>query len=385
MPTGAERTLLKRGTNRAVFLERDPTGAERVVKLFRSSGLVRRLGDRVRAEREARTLRELDRRGVRVPAVICVRAAPTGGWELVLGCVPGALRLDDAVEGAAASARSPGELARAVGRLLADAHTAGLRHPDLHPGNVLLDSAGRAWLIDVAKARVQASVSREEAEADLIELAAATRERVGAGTRLHALASWARARSQGAEVEAPDLRALAEHVEHRAVARRRAAVMDQLHCWTRPGRVVRSLATERGVVIADVGPELERELLALEPAGERRPHPTDPSLEFACIATGRPLRADWVELGRASYHQVPAMQPVLLVESPPQRAVFAVPCGSTAHAAGGEDDGRDAPALKLQAALADRGFEPVPAHACYRTPAGGWLLGVGARLVPAAS
>lgn len=138
-----------------------PDGAPRwAVRHYRRGGAVQALlGDRywgfgrTRPERELQACTHARGRAVPTPAVVAgavyrggaSRAAGFYRADLVTELVPGARSLADRVrEGSDLS----GSL-RAAGALVRTLEGAGILHPDLSAGNVLLDEAGRAWVVDL--------------------------------------------------------------------------------------------------------------------------------------------------------------------------------------------------------------------------------------------
>jgi tRNA A-37 threonylcarbamoyl transferase component Bud32 len=153
------RAMRGRGTAYAVEL---PDGGPRVViRHSRHGGLLAGItGDRfvapTRAPRELRTVLRLTRLGVPTPELVAYATYPAGGVlrradiatkEIAGGRDLGAL-LADTAPGTEREASW-----RAVARLVARMSDAGVRHPDLNAGNVLLapDDNGDvdAWLLDV--------------------------------------------------------------------------------------------------------------------------------------------------------------------------------------------------------------------------------------------
>jgi tRNA A-37 threonylcarbamoyl transferase component Bud32 len=137
------------------------TPAGRVVlRPYRRGGIVgglslphrspRRFADELRAALEAR------RRGLPVPEPLVVVARRSGpGWHgwIVYREVPGAQDLRAALRAAGAGAEAAGLLGRAL-RLLRQAHDAGLEHPDLSLGNLLVEGegSGALWIVDLDRA-----------------------------------------------------------------------------------------------------------------------------------------------------------------------------------------------------------------------------------------
>jgi tRNA A-37 threonylcarbamoyl transferase component Bud32 len=134
-------------------------GAGRVAKVYRDTGrldrLRRRLLGRSPARREVACLRRAREIGLPVPRVLEPDPTLAGQGEevVVLEEIPDATPLDAAVLEGALVGAARRRTARALGTLIRKAHDAGLRHPDLHAGNVLLSARGKLWLIDLHRAR----------------------------------------------------------------------------------------------------------------------------------------------------------------------------------------------------------------------------------------
>jgi 3-deoxy-D-manno-octulosonic acid kinase len=110
-----------------------------------------------RAGRAWRMAHALERAGVATPRAVAVTG--TGWWParrpsfLVTEEIPGAVTLD--------AWRGPRiEAARRLGELVARLHAGGFSHPDLNAGNLVLDPAGRPWLVDLDTARRLGPTSR---------------------------------------------------------------------------------------------------------------------------------------------------------------------------------------------------------------------------------
>lgn len=136
-----------------------------------------------RAVREFRLTREVARRGVPTLEVLAVaeRANPWGRSDsyLVTRTLPDVQPLLDYLEyelplkppNVLAALRQ--RLAAAVGELLAVKHRAGVRHDDLHPGNLLVrfvDGEPRLYLIDLDAVRLGAPLGWPASRANLVIL-----------------------------------------------------------------------------------------------------------------------------------------------------------------------------------------------------------------------
>jgi 3-deoxy-D-manno-octulosonic acid kinase len=107
---------------------------------------------RSRAFREFRLLAELHDAGLPVPAPLMARYVRSGlsyRADLITRQIPGALNLAERL----AARQLDAALATQVGRTLAGFHARGLWHADLNAGNLLVDGAGKVWLIDFDRCR----------------------------------------------------------------------------------------------------------------------------------------------------------------------------------------------------------------------------------------
>lgn len=132
--------------------------------------------DRTRPAREWRALRQLRSLGLPVPPPAAWRIVPTAGVlyraDLVTGMIADSRSL------LATLAERPldeGEWRR-VGATLARFFRAGLRHPDLNAGNVLLDGGGGVHLVDFDRARLRPPLERAAWDAMVGRLARSLRK-----------------------------------------------------------------------------------------------------------------------------------------------------------------------------------------------------------------
>ncbi|MDA1265505.1 MAG: phosphotransferase, partial [Planctomycetota bacterium] len=177
--------ILKTGARRTVTREWEG-GRSQIVKRYHARGVWNRVGDRLRAAREFAALEQLAARGLPVPAPIEVRRR-NGQWELILEDLSDAVSLDDLLEGREPWPVPATQVAPHLGRLLAALVGGGVRHGDLHAGNVLVQPDGRVALIDLARVRLGATV---EPEGLLVGCAAGLRERDPRGFRARVLAAF---------------------------------------------------------------------------------------------------------------------------------------------------------------------------------------------------
>ncbi|HYE99658.1 MAG TPA: lipopolysaccharide kinase InaA family protein [Planctomycetota bacterium] len=178
------------------------------VKRFKNPGLGRavrgRLLDPARAE--YRLLLELRSRGLDVPE-------PVAWARLGRETVVFTREIADAVPLRVLPMNR--DRLRALARLVRRAYDVGLRHDDLHVGNVL-EGAGRLWLVDLQEARLKRALSEEERAASAAFLTMSFYESV---SRTETLRFWRAVGVDPARVW-PAFRAL----RHRYWAGRRARV-----------------------------------------------------------------------------------------------------------------------------------------------------------------
>jgi 3-deoxy-D-manno-octulosonic acid kinase len=139
-------------------------GRELVLRRYLRGGLAAKvsrdrylwLGEaRTRAFRELRLLGRLRELGLPVPAPVAARYQRAGlsyRGELVTERLPGATSL---AERWLAGRAAPGDWI-AAGRCIRRFHDAGVQHADLNASNIMLDDAGRAWLLDFDRGRLRA-------------------------------------------------------------------------------------------------------------------------------------------------------------------------------------------------------------------------------------
>jgi tRNA A-37 threonylcarbamoyl transferase component Bud32 len=380
---------LKANPNRSVFLEVSGTGIERVVKRYRAKGWLRRLWDRGRARGEFTTLIELQARGIAVPEPVELRRRG-GAWEVVIERIPGALTLGELQDAPSRSPVPATVLAARLGELLARAHAAGLDHPDLHAGNILIDSQGIPWLIDFTHARVREASARHTMTRDMINLAADTRERVAPAIRKRFFIRWWRSLPTEARAALPRRGEFAEEIEKQARRHRREAVLAHGASWLRGFDHCREVRVRgvRGLVLGSVSSEEEAALVealaASPPAPSVIPHPVNPDRELLVIDGGEESDRDWCELGRAVEHALPCLRPLLRLEGPPARAGFLLPSSSRRWSEVAErgklDEGQVHGLAILLGALHDRGLVATDRRSWWVTPAGAVLLGPGIAL-----
>ncbi len=322
MEPGDRAIPLKQSAKRSVERTVERTGGPgaEVVKRFHSPGPFDRWLDRVRARSEYEMLRELVARDMPVPRPIEVRRTERG-WELSTEWIDGAVSLADVLAGRARWPAPKESVARTLGALLARAHAAGLDHPDLHGGNVLVGPGDRAWLVDVHGARIHPRPSSRIAVRDLVQLAADTRERMPVGLRARVLSAWRSALPSSIASELPPQKELADTVERAARERRRAAVERARTRWTRNSSACRARSSPEftGFVSAEIADRDPNELRTRSAA-----------IIVLDDMPARDLLAHWYCAARLLDHGLRAARPLVYSRSPHPWAAFGLPAGARA-------------------------------------------------------
>jgi hypothetical protein len=131
-----------------------------------------------------------------------------------------------------------------IARQVAGLEEARVEHPDLHPGNVLVDAQGAPWLIDFHKARVgrrppDAKQLREELRRRVEHWTAMVRELLPARLRWRFLLAWQDALPAELALELGELRRDRLGLEERGRRLRRRQVVREIGRWQRgSGRLV---------------------------------------------------------------------------------------------------------------------------------------------------
>jgi 3-deoxy-D-manno-octulosonic acid kinase len=132
-----------------------------VLRHYRRGGLVARFIDdhylwlgaqRARAFREWRLLHELRAAGLPVPKPVAAHVYRTGfiyTADIITAYLPETRKLSWFI----AQGRVPADSWRQIGAMIGEVHDHGVDHPDLTAHNVLLDEAGKPYLVDFDNAR----------------------------------------------------------------------------------------------------------------------------------------------------------------------------------------------------------------------------------------
>lgn len=167
---GRSRPLAER-TGRGAVQVLESGAEEWVLRHYRRGGLVSRFVDdhyvwsgleRTRSFREWRLLARLHALGLPVPRPVAARVRRAGllyRADIITAYLPGTRPLSALLD----DGRPPAELWRSVGRMLRAFHDSGVEHPDLTAHNILLDDAGRVFLVDFDNAHIRAPGAWREA------------------------------------------------------------------------------------------------------------------------------------------------------------------------------------------------------------------------------
>ncbi len=149
------------GRGSSLFLE---AGADQwVLRPYRRGGLVARVSEarylwlgleRTRAFRELRLNADLHERGLPVPRPVAagvIRHGLTYEAALLTVRIPGAQALAQRLT----ENHADDTLLESVGVTIRLFHDAGLDHVDLNARNLLVDDAGKTWLIDLDRCRIR--------------------------------------------------------------------------------------------------------------------------------------------------------------------------------------------------------------------------------------
>lgn len=360
-PAGAE--LLRQLPGRALWVERGAEGS-RVVKVWRAPGALGRCFDRARARAEWRGLERARELGFPVPEPLSL-GRWCGHWRLEMSYLEGTRSL------AEVEPEDPGSVAAyaAAARLVAELQRAGARMGDLHPGNLLVDRAGRAFAVDFGKTRFGLPDLGPRLRREVVRLLGECRERVPARHLLAAARAWWRALDAEQRTGLGPRRALFAAVAAEARLDRRRRVLRESDRWCRRSECVR-IGANGAWVRADQSAERElalAEALARADSGALL-HFDDASyvaLHAPSRGERRRLLAHWLAAGRLCDHAVPSARPALALGVDPvpkaerRAAFFELPPGAEPlEAAGGREEGR-----ALEQALLDRGLCALPPNA----------------------
>jgi tRNA A-37 threonylcarbamoyl transferase component Bud32 len=141
-----------------------------VLKVFRPRGKLERLRALLRPNRAAqewRMLRRAEQAGLPVPHAhghAWIRGGDRRAAALLMSDLGPGTTLSELAAPREQQARAlDPALCRRAGQLIARSRAAGLRHDDLHLGNLLLGTDGQLWLIDLHRARFVAASSPGQA------------------------------------------------------------------------------------------------------------------------------------------------------------------------------------------------------------------------------
>ena len=265
--------------------------------------------------------------------------------------------LHDLLEGREDWPVDPGSIASELGKLLSTLLAAGVQHPDLHAGNVILDRGGRAHLIDMARVRVG---GRAKPAALLSRCAAGIRERAPRRFRARVLASFRRA--SGLNLDPEDLEANARQKQRALVSRQLARY------WRESGAM--QLIKRSGVSVL-LAKDHEPAKLAELDAG-----PLPPGFSEQRAGSIGELKARWERAARAQMHRLPCERPVALF----RRRSSAHLVMSTSELSPGEQ-AEPCSLARTLGSIHDRGLQLVGEAKDLGVAAGGVVQITGGRLI----
>ncbi len=165
-----------------MFLQPTPGASTQwVLRPYRRGGLIATLShsrylwtglERTRAFREMRLTASLFSQGLPVPRPIaaCVtRHGLTYEAALITQRIPGARALADWLNDASLPDETLNHVLASVGRMIRRFHDHGLDHVDLNARNILIDTPGTPWLIDLDRCRLRRPGKWREANLQRLE------------------------------------------------------------------------------------------------------------------------------------------------------------------------------------------------------------------------
>jgi len=165
---------------KVIFLQAGDGCPSLVLKEFHIRGpgaLLRALVLGAPAKREWRTINHLLRAGVAVPQTAAWGTRTLAGLPsrsyLASISIQNSCTLEETLLQEKPLPAPRKELAAEVGRLIREMHDAGVLHLDLHAGNILVDSSGKPYILDLHGARRYRRLSIKQRTFDLISLAGA--------------------------------------------------------------------------------------------------------------------------------------------------------------------------------------------------------------------
>lgn len=345
--------VLKENPYRSVFLE-DSGPQACVLKRFHHPQRLRAWRDGARARREYRALLSFQSHGLPVPRPIEI-GRDDGGHYYRMQAIEGALSLETLFFGQSPPiAWEP--LMDKLGQLLARLQGLGLVHPDLHPGNLLLDSRGEPYLVDLGGARLRGrAASLRQCTADLVNAEADARDYLRPSLRLRFARAW---RSSSQRNEALDW----GRIEKLARRKRRSYVEHGAGRWMRRSSRCSEDKHAGGVTFsAKLNPGFQAVPRLVE----------DPRLQLE--GTREELTRAWLFAARCVEHRLPVVWPSeLKLHGGHAQACFVVASSEGLELPSQCPSNLDA----LQQAFRRRGLNPgqLKASDLIPTVGGGYLL-----------
>ena len=352
--------VLKQNPYRSVLLDQSASPPS-VLKRFHHPRFWQALRDGARARGEYRALQRCRELELPVPTPLC-RGRDDAGPYLRMQAIEGAHSLESHLLGKTPVAPWATIMER-LGWLLARMQNLGVRHPDLHPGNVLVDPQGHPYLVDLRGLRRQRSpLGTDQVLRDLVAAEADARDYLSTPLRRRFARAWLRAQRRSQDVDWELVQRLArrrrrDYVEHGAGRWLRRS--SRCHREERPGAVIYRSKFEPGF---------------LQEASQE----AAPSLRVE--GTRAEVELLWRNAARCVEHRLPVAWPSqLILQGARAEASFAL-----ASAPGLAWPGQG-PAHKraLRALYADRGiaWDEESPEAWHRAAGGGYLLRPPAKLV----
>jgi tRNA A-37 threonylcarbamoyl transferase component Bud32 len=316
---------LKESISRSVELVHSEGAPSRVVKRFASRGWLSSFFDRRRAHREYNLLAALRALRLPVPAPLELRRTEAG-FEILMEWLAGTVNLARILRGSEPWPTKPAAIALRLGNMLAEFHACGLDHPDLHPGNVLIDPVGRPYLVDFHKAALRPGLKGELLVRDLIAACASARETTHPRFRSRFFLGWLAALPQELRSALPPREELVKAVESQSRVERRSVVLRRSTRWLRRSSDCARIPDKEGVAFqrAELPSGFARGIqdgLASAPSPARaRAACISVELPFqaigfprALVLTGAPLavvRGTWLNMVRLEEHAIPGARPL---------------------------------------------------------------------------
>ena len=349
----------KQNPYRSVLL--DDSGKEPcVVKRFHHPSGLKALRDKARARGEYRALQLYAQLGLPVPRPLSLTLDGKHP-SFSMQAIPGARALESFLLGRKPPIPWTHLMAR-LGRLLARLQELRMEHPDLHPGNILVDPEGQLFLVDLRGSRIRRrAVSRARLIKALVAAEAEARDYLPLRLRGRFVAAWRRASSTSIQLNL-------DSIQRRALLLRRAYVEHGAGRWIRRSSRCNEVQGEAGMIYnSKLNPGF---------AEKSAEQPAQLVVEGAVDS----IRRTWLNSARCVEHRLAVVWPQRLeLMGSKARATFSV-----ASSPGLALESKTPAALQdLQIRFRARGLklEMGTGDDLVETPQGGFLLGPVERLI----